>query len=102
MNNLNYYFDGKCSVADLGLFVIMDGFEELFGADSFNKYVVSTHPYLAKIYNKLKERESIKRLMAKQKVSIFKNIIFKSIQWMIVHILYWTNYSYTPPISPSR
>ena len=64
--NLSFYFDGKCTFADLALFNIMDGVEELFGADSFDKYVVTTHSYLAKVYNQLKERESIKRLMKKQ------------------------------------
>jgi len=65
-NNSKYYFGGKCCFADLALFNIMDGIEELFGADSFNKYVVSTHEYLVGVYKNLKERESIKRLMTKQ------------------------------------
>ena len=64
--NLQFYFDNKCTQADLAIFNAMDGIEELFGNDSYKKYVVSTHSYLDKYYQKLKERESIKRLMEKQ------------------------------------
>eukprot|EP01084_Bolivina_argentea_P122102 216395_1 len=65
-NNLKFYFDEKCTQADLAMFNIMDGIEELFGKKSFDKYVASKHEYLVNVYNGLKERESIKRLMKKQ------------------------------------
>ena len=66
-NNLKFYFDDKCTQADLALFNFMDGIEELFGNDSYNKYVKTTHSYLDKYYQELKNRESISRLMNKQK-----------------------------------
>eukprot|EP00483_Globobulimina_turgida_P010012 UN10031 len=65
-NNLTFFFDNKCTQADLAVFNALDGVEELFGSDSFNKYVVDTHPYLVKYYNALKDRQSIKGLMIKQ------------------------------------
>eukprot|EP01083_Nonionella_stella_P068478 181820_1 len=64
--NLNYYFEDRCTQADLAVFNVMDGVEELFGEASFQKYVSTKHEYLVKYYNKLKQRESIKQLMDKQ------------------------------------
>jgi len=64
--NGTFYFDERCTFADLAMFNIMDGIEELFGADSFEKYVRKTHPYLVKIYEELKQRKAIRQLMAKQ------------------------------------
>eukprot|EP01084_Bolivina_argentea_P223849 378653_1 len=65
-NNLQFYFDNKCTQADLAVFNALDGIQELFGNDSFNKFVIDTHPFLNKYYNNLKQRDSIKRLMTKQ------------------------------------
>jgi len=65
-HSLTYYFDGKCTQADLAVFNALDGIEELFGDDTFRKYVADKHAYLNKYYEALKQRESIKRLMQKQ------------------------------------
>eukprot|EP01083_Nonionella_stella_P129802 393874_1 len=66
VNNLTFYFDNRCTQADLAVFNLLDGVEELFGQDSFQKYVVATHKYLADYYARLKQRKSIQRLMKKQ------------------------------------
>eukprot|EP01083_Nonionella_stella_P078019 213299_1 len=65
--HLAYYFENRCTQADLAVFTLLDGVEELFGLDSFDKYVVKTHKYLVDYYNHLKQRKSIQRLMEKQK-----------------------------------
>eukprot|EP01084_Bolivina_argentea_P313792 543459_1 len=62
----SFYFDDKCTQADLAVFNLLDGVEELLGKDSFQKFVVETHQYLANYYAQLKRRKSIQRLMKRQ------------------------------------
>jgi len=64
---VQFYFEGRCTQADLAVFNVLDGLEELMGERSFDKFVVQTHGYLAEYYNKLKQRKSIAGLMEKQK-----------------------------------
>jgi len=61
-----FYFEDRCTQADLAVFNLLDGLEELMGPRSFDALVVRTHAYLNEYYQRLKARKSIKALMDKQ------------------------------------
>lgn len=62
-----FYFENKICQCDLAVFNILNGLHELFGDHAFNKLVKLKYPLLARHYDSIGNRDSIKRLMIKQR-----------------------------------
>ena len=62
-----FYIGDKLSQADIAVFNILNGFEtDLFGQKSFNKLIKKKYPILIQHYERIKNRENIKRFLKKQ------------------------------------
>lgn len=58
--NKNYYFENRCTQADIGVANSVDGFHELF-KDKYDYLIKSKHPALHALYERVMSRKAIKQ-----------------------------------------
>ena len=62
-----FYFGDKISQADIAVFNILNGLEELFKENGFNKLIIEQYPILSSHYKRIGNRQRIKSFLDKQK-----------------------------------
>ena len=61
-----FYFGDKISQADIAVFNILNGMEELFEENGFNKLITENYPILSSHYKRIGNRHRIKLFLDKQ------------------------------------
>eukprot|EP00483_Globobulimina_turgida_P007444 UN07458 len=62
-----FYFANRISQADLAVFNILDGLNELFGDKAFKVMIGTSYPILFEHYHRIANRKHVKELVEKQK-----------------------------------